>query len=136
MLGNIRGYAYITNTDDILLIGYSEIDDPEGCADIKKSIIGPNRIIDIAVDGSALLCIERKARCLFQVDVKSVRQWFECEEINGMLIPPCGNDFTKRIYEYMIRVVEFNGEYDAYIRAAVLAKSFLEGRFDDSFLFK
>ena len=138
MLGDIKGYAFIISTEDIL-IGYNKNIDPNGYAEIQKDIIGPNRIIDIAVDGNGLLCLENKGRCIFQVnDMKSVKWWFKCEEVNGILLPPCGDNFRKRINELAIRMAKFNGgiPYDKLTKAAVITNSFLKGEFDDSFLFK
>lgn len=138
MLGDVKGYAFITSTEDIL-IGYNKDLYPKEYAEIEKSIIGPNRILDFAVDGNGILCIENKNRCIFQVnDMKVVKWFFKCEEVNGILIPPCGDNFLKRVEEFTARMIKFeNGvKYDNFTRAAVITHSFLKGEFDDSFLFK
>lgn len=137
MFGDIKGYAFLTSSDNVF-IGYDGRTDPKGYAEIKNDIVcAPLRIIDIAVDGNGLLLLDNKCRCLLDVrDMKSVKWWFKCDEMNGMLLPPCGDDIFKRMYEYGIRMMRLNGIYDKATRAAVLTNSFLKGVFDDSFLFK
>lgn len=135
MLGEIKGYAFLISADDVF-IGYNGQIDPKGYEEIKNDIYGPKPIIDFAVDGNGLLCLDHKGRCILQVnDMKAVKWWFKCDTMCGVLLPPCDN-FYKRMYEYGIRMQKLNGNYDKWTRAAVITNSFLKGHFDDSFLFK
>ena len=132
MLNEIKGYAFLISADDVF-IGYNGRLDPKGYEEIKKDICGLKPILDFSVDGNGLLCLDNKGRCLLQVnDMKAVKWWFRCDVVGDVLLPPCGNDIYKRMYEYSIRFEK----YDKWVRAAVITNSFLKGKFDDSFLFK
>lgn len=133
MLGDVKGYCTIKSFDDVF-IAVSEDDYPELYADIKKSICAPMRIIDIAVDKSGFLCLEPKGRCLIDVrSMTSVDKHFFCNELNNIIIPDCGEDVARRMYEYTLRMMRVP-HYDMVTKAAVITKSLLEGKFCDSWL--
>lgn len=136
MIGDIKGYAFLISADDVT-IGYNGVIDPKGYEEIKNDIVGPKPILDFAVDGNGLLCLDNKGRCLLQVnDMKAVKWWFKCDIMGDVLLPPCNGDIFKIMYEFGIRMQKLNGVYDKWTRAAVMTNSFLKGKFDDSFLFE
>ena len=133
MLGDVKGYCTIKSYDDVF-IGVSEDDYPELYADIKKSICAPMRIIDIAVDKSGFLCLEPKGRCLIDVrSMASVDKYFFCNELNNIIIPDCGENVARQMYECTLRMMRVPN-YDIFTKAAVITKSLLEGKFCDSWL--
>ena len=132
MLGDTKGYCTIKSFDNVF-IGYPE-DDLEVYDDIKKSIFAPMKIIDIAVDKSGFLCLEPKGRCLIDVrSMSSVDKFFMCNEVNGILIPDCGEDIARQMYECSLRMMRVPN-HDIMVKAAVITKSLMEGKFSDVWL--
>lgn len=124
MLGDIRGYCVLKSTNTVK--GYAG--DPKELLDAFVL-----RIVDVAVDNSGFLVLNKQGTALAMVDMPDVQMHFLCSTFGGVILPPNlsfaeqGREFTKRV---MIK-----GGYTNIVKSAVIATSLIENKFDDDFLF-
>lgn len=135
MIGDTKGYCVLTNYDDRIFIGLDERFNKEAYDDIKKLIIRHAlKIIDISVDNKDFMIIEPKGRALVQIPKECCFSYFECNEMNNIILPVCKN-FTELMFASIARFPIYQKDF-ANTRRIVMTTSLALKKFDDSFLFK
>lgn len=124
MLGDIQGYCVLKSTNTVK--GYAG--DPKELLD--AFIL---RIVDVAVDNSGFLVLNKQGTALAMVDMPDVQMHFLCSTLGGVILPP-KLSFAEQWREVAKRVM-IKGGYTDIVRSAVIATSLIQNKFNDDFLF-
>lgn len=121
----IQGYCMLKSTNTV-----------KGFVGEIADLLPPNalRILDIAVDGSGFLVLDRKGSALAMVEKSDVDMYFLCNVYCGVICPPNMNIFEKMAFAQSR--MEREGGYNDIVASVVIGKSLIEGEFTDSFLFQ
>lgn len=121
----IQGYCMLKSTNTV-----------EGFVGEIADLLPPNalRILDIAVDGSGFLVLDRKGSALAMVEKSDVDMYFLCNVYCGVICPPNMNLLEKMAF--VQSRMERKGGYNNIVASLVIAASLTKREFTDSFLFQ
>lgn len=121
----IQGYCMLKSTNTV-----------KGYAGEMEDLLPPNalRILDIAVDGSGFLVLNKKGTALAMVEKQDVDMYFLCNVCCSVICPPNMNLFERMAFAQSR--IGRKGGYNNIVATFVIYTSLTKGEFTDSFLFQ
>jgi hypothetical protein len=118
------------------VVGYCTVkkDASTGVGANLKNFIGKDcRVYEFDTDGG-VLCMDSGATGLALFDKCDVIRRFECNDVNGVLIPTGMNMIDQMMY--VAKVIQRKGGYNLLLKNMVIEISLMKGKLTDDFLFQ
>ena len=94
----------------------------------------PLVIMDVAVDKSGFLILNKQHTAMADVQMSDVDRYFLCEIVCGVVLPP--NLTQEQKAAGVAKRISRKGGYNHIVKNMVIAASLTKGEFNDDFLFE
>lgn len=120
----IKGFCILKNYETVR--GYR--------GNLAELLGAPLVIMDVAVDNSGFLILNKQQTAMADVQMSDVDRYFLCEIFAGVVLPP-NLSLEQKLVESGKRITR-KGGYNKILANMVIAGSLAKGVFNDDFLFE
>ncbi|MBR1525175.1 MAG: hypothetical protein IJ640_00745 [Prevotella sp.] len=120
----IKGFCILKNYETVR--GYR--------GNLAELLNTPLVIMDVAVDNSGFLILNKQHTAMADVQMSDVDKYFLCEIVCGVVLPP--NLTQEQKAAGVAKRVSRKGGYNHIVKNIVIAASLATGVFNDDFLFE